>query len=153
MCTPKLRKRSVDGILEIIKKGHALELTEIDNQSWRRVNRILCTFPWYCNLQIGNPARTTPVNRKLKPELRGVHSAIYTPPFSYPSGNGKPHLHIIKRSRNVTLLSPPRSFDPKLGLGDLWVRQLRSGSCHCPTLGANFVTCKQTWTTPIGAKL
>ena len=40
---------------------------------------------------------------KLKPELRGVRSAIYTPPLSYPPGNGKPHLHIIKRSTNVTV--------------------------------------------------
>ena len=34
---------------------------------------------------------------------------------------------------NVTLLSPPRSFTPKLGLGDPWVRQFRSGSNNYPT--------------------
>ena len=39
----------------------------------------------------------------------------------------------ISVPRNVTLLPPPRSLDPRLGLGDTWVRQLRSGSCHYPT--------------------
>ena len=33
----------------------------------------------------------------------------------------------------VTLLPPPRSLVPRLGLGNTWVRQLRSGSCHYPT--------------------
>jgi hypothetical protein len=43
---------------------------------------------------------------------------------------------IIWRFTNVvTLLSPPRSLVPRLGLGNLWVRQLKSGSClHPPTL-------------------
>ena len=31
---------------------------------------------------------------------------------------------------SVTLLPPPRSLAPRLGLGTTWVRQLRSGSCH-----------------------
>jgi len=43
----------------------------------------------------------------------------YIPPFLESPGNGKPHLHIIKCFTNVTLLSPPRSYVPKLGFGDL----------------------------------
>jgi hypothetical protein len=41
---------------------------------------------------------------------------------------------IIWRSTNVvTLFSPPISLVPRLGLGNLWVGQLRSGSClHLP---------------------
>ena len=35
--------------------------------------------------------------------------------------------------RTVTLLPPLRSLVPRLGLGNTWVRQLRSGSCHYPT--------------------
>ena len=33
----------------------------------------------------------------------------------------------------VTLLPPPRRLAPSLCLGNTWVRQLRSGSCHHPT--------------------
>ena len=46
---------------------------------------------------------TTPINLKSLSPTKGC-SAIYTPPFSYPPGNGKPHLHIIKHSTNVTLM-------------------------------------------------
>jgi len=70
---------------------------------------------WHCNVQRGNPSENNAHQfEKLKPESKGVRSAIYKPP--------------------VTLLSPPRSFAPELGLGDPWVRHwLRSGSCHHPT--------------------
>ena len=37
------------------------------------------------------------------------------------------------RLHAVTLLPPPRSLVPRHGLGNTWVRQLRSGSCHYPT--------------------
>ena len=37
-------------------------------------------------------------------------------------------ISIYIRHRAVTLLPPPRSLDPRLGLGNTWVRQLRSGS-------------------------
>ena len=42
-------------------------------------------------------------------------------------------ISIYIRLRAVTLLPPPRSLVPRLGLGNTWVRQLRSGSCHYPT--------------------
>ena len=42
-------------------------------------------------------------------------------------------ISIYIRLHTVTLLPPPRSLVPRLGLGNTWVRQLRSGSCHYPT--------------------
>ena len=42
-------------------------------------------------------------------------------------------ISIYIRLDAVTLLPPPRSLVPRLGLGNTWVRQLRSGSCHYPT--------------------
>ena len=42
-------------------------------------------------------------------------------------------ISIYIRLHAVTLLPPPRSLIPRLGLGNTWVRQLRSGSCHYTT--------------------
>ena len=42
-------------------------------------------------------------------------------------------ISIYIRLHTVTLLPTPRSLVPRLGLGNTWVRQLRSGSCHNPT--------------------
>ena len=41
----------------------------------------------------------------------------------------------------VTLLPPPRSLVPRLGLGTTWVRQLRSGSCHYPAAATKCNVC------------
>ena len=85
-----------------------------------------------CNVQRDIPNKNNARQfEKLQLESRGFRSAIYihVPPFSHSPGNGKPHLHIMTFT-NVTLLFSPRSFDPKFCLGDTWVRQLWSGSCH-----------------------
>ena len=42
-------------------------------------------------------------------------------------------ISIYIRLHAVTLLPPPRSLVPRLGLGIKWVRQLWSASCHYPT--------------------
>ena len=42
-------------------------------------------------------------------------------------------ISIYIRLHAVTLLPPPRSLVPRLGLGNTWLRQLRSGSCNYPT--------------------
>ena len=56
-----------------------------------------------------------------------------------------PQLHIIQRSMNITLLSPLRSLILRLGLADLWIRQLRSGNCHHPTGATKFsLQCRGT---------
>ena len=45
------------------------------------------------------------------------------------------YLHIyLYPTPTITLLPPPISLVPRLGLGNTWVRQLRSGSCHYPTV-------------------
>ena len=43
------------------------------------------------------------------------------------------HIYLYQCPITVTLLPPPRSLVPRLGLGLTWVRQLRFGSCHYPT--------------------
>ena len=42
-------------------------------------------------------------------------------------------ISIYIRLHAVTILPPPRSLVPRLGLGNTWIRQLRSGSCHYPS--------------------
>ena len=86
---------------EVSTRNSAWEISKV-----RQLQSGSCHYPTAatkCNVQIGNPARRTPINLKSLSPTKGC-SAIYTPPFSYPPGNGKPHLHIIKRSTNVTLM-------------------------------------------------
>ena len=53
----------------------------------------------------------------------------------------------------VTLLSPPRTLVPSLGLGNTWVRQLRSGSCHHPTAATKCnERLSQATASPVGGK-
>ena len=44
-------------------------------------------------------------------------------------------ISIYIKLHAFTLLPPPRSLVPRLGLGTTWVRQLQSGSCPYPTAG------------------
>ena len=43
-----------------------------------------------------------------------------------------------KEGYPVTLLPLPRNLTPRLGLGNTWLRQLRSGSCHHPTAATKY---------------
>ena len=47
------------------------------------------------------------------------------------------YMYISVTLYTHTLLPPLRSLVPRLGLGITWVRQLRSGSCHYPTVATN----------------
>ena len=53
----------------------------------------------------------------------------------------------------VTLLPPPRTLVPSLGLGTAWARQLRSGSCHYPTAATKCnIQPNQATANPVGGK-
>ena len=86
-----------------------------------------CTVTW-ADLQ------TNPVSGKACSPTKGGLICLYMQPLLAPQTTEFAIcISIYIRLHAVTLLPPPRSLVPRLGLGITWVRQLRSGSCHYPT--------------------
>ena len=83
----------------------------------------------YCN--VGHHANK-PRQWKSMLTHQGGLICLYMQPLLAPQTTEFAYL-FISVLRTVTLLPPPRILVPRLGLGNTWVRQLRSGSCHYPT--------------------
>ena len=78
--------------------------------------------------------QTNPVSGKACSPTKGGLICLYLQPLLEPQTTEFVIcISIYIRLHVVTLLSPPRSLDPRLGLGITWVRQLRSGSWPYPT--------------------
>ena len=78
--------------------------------------------------------QTNPVSGKACSPTKGGLICLHMPPLlASQTTEFVICISIYIRLHAVTLFPPPRSLVPRLGLGNTWVRQLRSGSCHYHT--------------------
>ena len=76
--------------------------------------------------------QTNPVSGRACSPTKGGLICLYMQPLLVPQTTEFVCISTYILLHAVTLLPPPRSLVPRLGLGTTWVRQLRSGSCHYP---------------------
>ena len=109
----------------------------LDHKGWFNL-LIYATFTRITNYRVSIYIRlhtvTNPVSGKACSPTKGGLICLYMQPLlASQTTEFVICISIYIKLHAVTLLPPPRSLVPRLGLGNTWVRQLRSGSSPYPT--------------------